>query len=382
MPDFPIKLATKLEKRAQENALRKLQVSDNLVDFSSNDYLGFSKDEVVGITTKNLAKEFIVGSGSTGSRLLSGNHRIHEKLESFLASYHKADSALLFNSGYDANLGFFAAVPQRNDIVFYDELCHASIRDGIKLGNAKSYKFKHNDLEDLKNNIFRSLRGRSRSKDDEIYIVTESVFSMDGDSPDLKTLADFCGKNNLLLVVDEAHALGVFGKGLVNQLKLEESVFACIITFGKAMGCHGAAILGSEILKDYLVNFARSFIYTTAMAPISATHILAAYEHFEAVNEGRNSELQKNIGLFKKTIHELQLESMYLQSNSTIQSIVISGNSNAISLSKTLRKSGFDVRPIVSPTVPKGKERLRFCLHTFNTKDEIKEVLQIVKDNI
>src|SRR5690606_35126505 len=152
MTAFPENLLAKIQKRKQENALRVLTCDDFVVDFSSNDYLGFSRSPMVKQELKaKLDKQPYVSSGSTGSRLLTGNHELHENLESFLSDYHNVESALIFNSGYDANLGFFSAVPQRSDIVIYDAFAHASIRDGIQLSNAKSYKFKHNGLEDLKN---------------------------------------------------------------------------------------------------------------------------------------------------------------------------------------------------------------------------------------
>ena len=202
-------------------------------------------------------------NGSTGSRLITGNHGLHEELESELAEFFGTPEALLFNSGYDANLGLFSCVPQHGDVILFDEFCHASIRDGIKLSNSKSFSFKHNNLEDLQKKYNNTSKHNGNT-----FLVAESIYSMDGDQAPLLELAEFCQKNKIYLIVDEAHATGVIGgsgRGLVNELGLGDSVFARIHTFGKAMGCHGAVILGSKELRNYLINFAKSFIYTTAM---------------------------------------------------------------------------------------------------------------------
>jgi 8-amino-7-oxononanoate synthase len=384
MTKLPKKLQQKLQERKESNALRSLPFSSNLIDFSSNDYLGFAKNEAIYANTFQLSlNKDISQNGATGSRLLSGNHDLYVELEAHLAQYHKSESALVFNSGYDANIGFFSSVPQRNDVVFYDEYIHASIRDGIKMGNAKSFKFKHNDLEDLKEKVQLSVRAQSRTLDAEFYVVTESVFSMDGDSPDLKNLAEFCAKEKLHLIVDEAHAIGVFGKkgvGLIEDLKIEKHVFARIITFGKALGCHGAAILGNEQLKNFLINFARSFIYTTALSPHSVATILSSYEYLELPDGKEQAMLLKaNISLFKSKIKSLALEKEFVSSDSAIHCCIISGNDKVKSISKKLEDKGFDVKAILSPTVSEGEERLRFCLHSFNSHDEIGLVLQLLK---
>ena len=261
---LPEILTKKILQRIENSSLRSLPTANHLIDFSSNDYLGFALSETIfDGTHKYLQDNNIKINGATGSRLLSGNHILFDKTEQFIAQFHQSESALLFNSGYDANIGFFSSVPQRNDVILFDELSHASIRDGIKNSNAKSFKFNHNDLEDLEIQILKNKKSIT-------YVVTESDFSMDGDSPNLEELARLCQKHNCYLIVDEAHALGVFGEqgeGLVQSLNIHHLVFARIVTFGKSLGCHGAAILGSNNLKEYLINFARSFIYTTALSP-------------------------------------------------------------------------------------------------------------------
>ncbi|MCC9017592.1 aminotransferase class I/II-fold pyridoxal phosphate-dependent enzyme [Flavobacterium lipolyticum] len=371
---LPENLNQKLEIRKQNNSLRKLPVFSNRIDFSSNDYIGFSKSEsIFKLTHTYLLENEIFQNGATGSRLISGNHSLYQITETFIAEFHDAESALIFNSGYDANVGFFSAVPQRNDVILYDELSHASIRDGITMSNAKSYKFNHNDFEDLERLI-------QKFPDTTVYIVTETVFSMDGDSPNLEELVVLSEKYNCYLVVDEAHTLGVFGEkgeGLMQYLKLHHRIFARIMTFGKGLGCHGATVLGSTALKEYLVNFARSFIYTTGLSPHSVATIFVAYKQLEA-EKATIEKLRSNIVFFNQHKNLLGLKPMFVRSKSAIQSAIVPGNENVKRLAEQLQGKGFDVKPILSPTVPEGQERLRFCIHSYNSDKEINEVLELL----
>ena len=380
MKYFPKSLVSKLKLREQTNSLRKLPLSNNWVDFSSNDYLGFAKNE----TIFNQAHQYLIDTnlkinGATGSRLLTGNHTLYQETETFIAQFHQAESALIFNSGYDANVGFFSAVPQRNDVILFDEYVHASIRDGIKMSFAKSYKFEHNDLNDLE-----ILIQKNKSTENEIYIVTESVFSMDGDSPDIEKLVAISQKNNCLLVIDEAHALGVFGKngcGLIQELGFQNEIFARIMTFGKGLGCHGAAILGSEELNNYLVNFAKSFIYTTGLSPHSVATILVAYQQLEKETK-TIQKLRENIVFFNQQKTLLNLKPLFVRNKSSIQSAIIPGNEKVKMIANHLQQNGFDVKAILSPTVPEGQERLRFCIHSYNSEQEIKRVLELLSEVI
>jgi len=382
---------TKLQHRIATNVLRMLKSESGLIDFSSNDYLGFSKStEIFDAAHQYLIDNNIKRNGATGSRLLSGNHNLYTEVETMLCEFHESEAALIFNSGYDANIGFFSSVPQRGDIILYDEFIHASIRDGITMSNAKSYKFKHNDLSDLEEKILRFTKKDQNSQTEfvEVYVVTESIFSMDGDSPDLMAFAGFCSQNDCHLVVDEAHAIGVLGEygcGEVQKLEIGKDIFARIITFGKAFGCHGAAILGSSDLKQYLVNFARSFIYTTALPPHSLATIKASYNVILSpspeLRTGFNEESQLkklhiNIRHFKSEIKRLNLD--FIISKSAIHCCIIKGNEHVKSIAERLQENGFDVKPILSPTVPAGQERLRFCLHSYNSKKEMSEVLTLL----
>lgn len=388
MKKLPQKIALKLDTRKQHNALRQLPLDKNLIDFASNDYLGFSQSEAIfDATHQFLLEKKLKINGATGSRLLSGNHDLYQEAEAFMAKFHQSESALIFNSGYDANVGFFSSVPQKGDLILYDELCHASIRDGIQLSNAKSYKFQHNDFEDLEKKIINfnsNFNSNINKATGVIYIVTESVFSMDGDCPNLEELALLSEKYNCLLVLDEAHALGVFGnletaggEGLVQMTGLQDKVFARIMTFGKGLGCHGATVLGSAELTTYLVNFARSFIYTTGLSPHSVATILKAYQFLEK-DQNAIERLRENIIYFNQEQRILGLKPLFVRSKSAIQSAIISGNEKVKSIAQKLQEQGFDVKAILSPTVPEGQERLRICLHSYNSKEEISEVLRLL----
>ena len=376
MKDLPKSLVNKLRQREEANALRILPEPENLVDFSSNDYLGFSQNRCIFEQAHQyLLNANIISNGSTGSRLITGNHSLHRKTEDFIADFHNSPAALMFNSGYDANIGLFSSVPQKEDIVLYDEYIHASIRDGLRLSNAKSFKFRHNDTCHIENLIGRHKRGSG-----ELYIVTESVFSMDGDTPQILDYIKVAEKYNCRLIIDEAHALGVYGnkgQGIIQELGLESKIFARIVTFGKGLGCHGAAVLGTHQLRSYLVNFARSFIYTTALPPHSLAVILTAYQYLK--NSNVTEELKSIISFFREETQRLELNKFFISNHSAIHCAIIPGNEKVKSISLLFRENGFNVKAILSPTVPLGQERLRFCLHSFNTKQQIAQVLILFK---
>ena len=375
---FPTNLEEKINSRIANSALRILKLPENLIDFSSNDYLGFSKSKIIFDKTHHyLQQKNHCHNGATGSRLLTGNHELYAETEKLIADFHETEAALIFNSGYDANIGFFQSVPQRNDLVLFDNLCHASIRDGILSGISKSFKFNHNDFEHLE-----KLIKKYQSNFENIYIITESVFSMDGDSPNLEELVQLSEKHQCLLIVDEAHSVGVFGEngcGLVQELDLQTKIFARIVTFGKGLGCHGAAIVGGQNLCDYLINFARSFIYTTGLSPHSVATILMAYQQLPK-SPNTIVALQENIKFFNRQKSLLGLKPLFIRSKSAIQSAVLPGNLIVKKAAQMMAECGFDVKPILSPTVPEGQERLRFCLHSYNTETEIKTILNKLMD--
>lgn len=354
-------LDKKLNERKQQNAFRSLRITEGKIDFCSNDYLGIVKNNLLQPATGNRQP----ATGSTGSRLLSGNYKLIEETEKEIAVFHQSETALIFNSGYDANVGLLSSVPQRGDTILYDFLSHASIRDGIRLSFAESFSFAHNDINDLEKKI-RHARGN-------IFVVTESVFSMDGDFCPLQELVQLCKKYNAHLIIDEAHATGVIGErgeGLVQCLQLQDEIFARVHTFGKACGCHGAAIAGSQRLKNHLINFARSFIYSTALPEHSVSFIKKSYETFPYLIDERK-HLNKLINLFQSS--NIFFEK--LSSSTPIQIVIVPGNDAIKRLSEKLQQKNFDVRPILYPTVPKGKERLRIVLHAFNTETEVQQLI-------
>ncbi len=378
MKKLPQKLQDKLVERKQFNALRQLPLKNALIDFSSNDYIGFSRNkELFEASHDYLVQHQMIQNGATGSRLLSGNFPLYEVAEKYIAEFHESESALIYNSGYDANLGFFSAVLQKGDVVLYDEIIHASIRDGVRMSLANAFKFKHNDNSDLEQKIIRHT-----TKINTIYVVTESVFSMDGDAPDLKLMVELCQKYNAYLVVDEAHALGVKGKngvGMLQEANLQNKVFARIVTFGKGLGCHGAAVLGSEQLRMYLINFSRSFIYTTGLSPHSIASIYMAYCYLNSdKSKAVLDALHTNIRHFNTEIKRLDLIELFVTSTSSIHCCVLSGNEVVKKASQFLIENGYNVKPILSPTVPVNQERLRFCIHSYNSKAEITNVLELL----
>lgn len=366
---FPIKLSKLIKLREDNFSLRELKFSFPEIDFSSNDYLGFSSQGLLYEELKNFKSTSKIGA--TGSRLISGNSLLFNEIENDIADFHNSESALIFNSGYDANVGLLSSVPQKGDLVLYDEFIHASIIDGIRLSFATHFKFKHNNLEDLK-----LLLERHKSLFKEIFVVVESVYSMDGDCSPLIEIVNITKLFNAHLIVDEAHAIGVFGangKGLCNELNIENGCFARIYTYGKALGCHGASVVGSEELKNYLINFARSFIYTTAMPEHSLFAIKSAYILLSKTKE--IEKLKSNIEYFNLV---LKSNNNFIDSKSAIHCYLKSGNGNVQELENKLAKENFFVKSIKSPTVKINKERIRICLHSFNSKEEIDKLLLIL----
>jgi 8-amino-7-oxononanoate synthase len=364
MKSFPADsfLQAALDKRVAQDALRTLRVHEGLADFCSNDYLGFARSEELFTKTEEELSSLPHFNGSGGSRLLSGNTAYAVELEERIAAFHNAESALIYNSGYDANVGLFSALGQKDTTIIYDELIHASVHDGIRMSAADSYMFRHNDLFHLEERL--KIAGGT------VYVAVESVYSMDGDQSPLRKVSALCKKYRANLIVDEAHCTGTIGKGfgLVQELKMETAVFARVHTFGKALGCHGAAVTGSRLLRDYLINFSRSFIYTTALPLKSLVAINQAYLHLSA-NPQLIDLLNNNISLFKSLVHG-RVPALQ-KSDGPVQSLLMPGNGNAKELAQRLQDNGFDVRAILSPTVAKGKERLRICIHSYNTAQEL-----------
>lgn len=327
---------------------RELQCYQGLIDFASNDYLGLARSLELAAA---VLQEWKGNLGATGSRLLTGNSRYAEELEEKIASLHGYESGAIFNCGYMANLGLLSALGEEQ-IILFDAGVHASTRDGIRLSRSKAFPFRHNDLEHLEARL-KSYGG--------CYIAIESLYSTDGSFAPLVEVAALARRYSASLIVDEAHAVGVFGpegRGLVAEHQLQGSVFAQVHTFSKALGVSGAIVLGNEKLKETLVNFARPFIYTTALPYYDLAAIRCSYELFPKLEKER-SHLRKLMGI-----------------TSQIQTISCPGNEAVKALAEKFRRRGFDVRPLTSPTVRRGDEKLRICLHAFNKEEDLKSLYE------
>ncbi len=368
-------LADKLKERTLAGNLRQLTTHRAPVDFFSNDYLGLVTTGALASLMHPLLNDT---TGSTGSRLLSGNTAETEALEHTIAAFHKAEAALLFNSGYDANVGLISSITNRSTTILSDELCHASIIDGIRLSQCnRKYKFAHNDAHDLADKL-------KKYKDlGLVIVVVESIYSMDGDMAPLSEIVQLCEEHGAQLVVDEAHATGVIGKngeGAVCALGLQNRVFARVHTFGKALGCHGAVVVGSALLKQYLINFARPFIYTTALPGHSVHAIRCAYEYLSA-HSFSNEPLHQLISFFRMRINETNVKG-WKDSQSSIQALVVGDNEQCKLLAGKLQQAGLQINAILHPTVPLGMERLRICLHTYNTMEQVDVLFDCLNRNL
>jgi 8-amino-7-oxononanoate synthase len=318
------RISKELETRNQKGALRKLSAHTFAIDFCSNDYLGLAKS-VSSVTNET--------SGSGGSRLISGNYKAIETFESKLAEHNEKESALVFSTGYSANVGFFSSLPKRGDVILYDELVHASIRDGIRLSYANSFSFLHNDLEDLKRKL-------EKYKDKIVFVAIESVYSMDGDSPDFEKLKNLKSLFEFHLVVDEAHTFGLFGNqgiGLVQYLGFQDIADTIVVTFGKAMGCDGAAVLGSELIKNYLINYSRPFIYSTAPSPHKVALMQQQLENLKKVTD-RNQNAQRLKALFLEKISD-HFECI-MGEYGNIVGVMIKGNEKTQKVAQNLQDNG------------------------------------------
>lgn len=368
--DIQLRISEALEKRVSNGRLRQLTILNCPIDFRSNDYLGLAQSAWI---QKKLSQLPTLSLGATGSRLLSGNTIFHQEVEKFLANHYQAEAALLYNSGYDANVGLISTVIRPEDIIFYDEAIHASMHQGIKLSGAKSLAFRHNNNEELKNLL------QSHSSNGIKWILCESYYSMDGDQAPLKAFTHLSQQFNAHLIVDEAHGIGCFGtqgKGLCDHYGIHKDIFARVVTFGKAMGAHGAAVLCDLTTKSYLVNFSKPLIYSTAMTPKEVKHIQLAHEFVQKFSYPQQ-KLQENIQYFLDQCKNVK----GLRGEGPIFSLIVPGEKFVRALAAELQQKGLAIQPIVSPTVPVGAERLRIILHSFNTREEIDILIQSIKNS-
>ncbi|GAB3539999.1 aminotransferase class I/II-fold pyridoxal phosphate-dependent enzyme [Spirosoma fluminis] len=366
-------LVERLDAHKQAGLLRQLRTADNLVDFCSNDYLGFARLPELKAAIQEADTQQDLRTGSTGSRLLAGQTEFTDVVESELALFYRTEAALVFNSGFDANIGLLSCLPKAGDTLLTDELIHASMIDGARLSYATRQRFRHNSLNDLETKL--------QQANGQVFVAVESVYSMDGDAAPLRELVTLCEQYGAALLVDEAHATGVYGpngEGLVVELGLQDRVLARVHTFGKAVGVHGAAVVGPDVLRQYLINFARSFIYTTALPPHSLLAIRCAHQQLQRSPEARR-QLHERIAYFRTCAKKALPNAIWTASPSPIQCLIVPGNEQARYVAMEAQRAGFDVRAILSPTVPAGQERLRICIHAFNTAQEIEHLATVLQ---
>ncbi|KAI1091049.1 PLP-dependent transferase [Rostrohypoxylon terebratum] len=416
-------LGALLARRKSHGRLRRLNnAPPNSVDFSSNGYLSMSTNPIVQksllsrleaelATSENnnaLRRPSILGSG--GSRLLDGNSSFAENLEAKISAFHNAEAALLFTSAFDANMGLLSCVPQPGDVIVYDELIHASVHDGMRMSRVtKRIPFSHDSISEThqwrssseiggqvnhqtkKQGLDDVLRQLSKDKNilsckANVFICIEGLYSMDGDVPRLKDIVEnvdrYLPSGNGYIIVDEAHSVGIFGekgRGLVCQEGLENRVWARVLGFGKAMGCAGGAILCSSVTREYLINYARSLVYTTSMTFTSLNSIDVVYDYLIS---GQSEPLRQHLEeLVSHTYHQLCAlcarlrpgrHVLYIEKGPSKSPVIPIFTTQPRSLAAHCQASGFMIRAIVVPTVPPGSERVRICLHSTNTLEQVK----------
>lgn len=372
-----------LAKRKQQHRFRKLRALDpqaptvvsqgnqSLVNFSGNDYLGLSKHPEVIERAKYYADEY--GAGSTASRLISGTYSIHRQLERRLADTFSWPSAIVFNSGFQANSTIIGTIADRHALILADKLSHNSLLQGSLSSRAALRRFEHNSLDDLE----RQLSKASEEDFSRIIVITESLFSMDGDRSNLKAIANLTQSYNAWLFVDDAHALGVWGKDGLGLTYGIEGIDMVLGTCGKAFGGFGAFLLCSDKMKDYLINFCPGFIYTTALPPAVIGTIEASAELIPTMDNARE-QIRKNIDRMKSGIHDAGFNTG--NSESQIIPIMVGGEQETLGLADYLEDQGFLATAIRPPTVPRGSGRIRITLSSAHSTSQIETFVRALKD--
>ncbi|MCK5192428.1 MAG: 8-amino-7-oxononanoate synthase [Desulfobulbaceae bacterium] len=353
-------------KRMQDGTLQLAGDTEKAVlhDFSSNDYLALSLHPDLIATSRKYLE--MAGAGAGAARLMSGDLTLYHELEKKIAELKGQEAALLFGSGYLANCGIIPALVGRQDVLFCDRLNHASIYDGCRLSRARLIRFQHNDLNHLED-LLKSKRGKG-----EALIVVESIYSMDGDRSPLTELIFLKEKYGCLLMVDEAHATGLFGAnggGVIEEEGLSTQVDIAMGTFGKALGSYGAYVAASGSMVDYLVNRARSFIYSTALPPAVVGASIAAIKIVQEQPELRRKLFDK-VNLFKSILRQGGLEGL---GSSQILPVLVGESSTALYLAEKLRRKNIFATAVRPPTVPEGTARLRFSITLHHKNDVLKK---------
>lgn len=399
MPPLDSSMRFLLDKRKANSAFRQLTLSSpNSVDFSSNDFLSLSTSQQLKkayLEELENSPEFRLGSG--GSRLLDGNSSYAEQLEKEIASFHNGPAALLFNSGFDANSGFFACIPQPGDVVLYDEFIHASVHEGMRLSRAGScLPFSHNSVPDLRTKLSSILQRDAAvcAGTRSVFFAIESLYSMDGDLAPITDIVQLVEEmlpfNNGHIVVDEAHSNGIYGeqgRGIVCGLGLEDKIFARLHTFGKGLGCNGAAFLCNDLTREYLINYAKPLIYTTSMPFPCLAAIKVVYSFMK---RGETESLMTHLSSLISHMYQRLTSLLPYTSGPHRQMLQIPKErprspifalltSEPRSLARHCQAAGFMVRAIVPPTVPEGTQRVRVCLHAGNTPEDIDRLVEMIR---
>ncbi|WLR52703.1 8-amino-7-oxononanoate synthase [Bacillus tianshenii] len=368
-----------LKKQHLKRALRRMETAceaetsvegKRLLLFSSNNYLGLANDERLKQAAVSAINEF--GVGSSGSRLTTGNMLIHEQLEQEIASWKQTESALLFSSGYLANIGTISALMGKGDLIISDELNHASIIDGCRLSKAKTLVYQHVNMKDLRNKLKESVQYR------RVLIVTDGVFSMDGNIAPLREIVDQAEEFGAWVMVDDAHAAGVLGKhgrGTVEHLGLEGRVQLQVGTLSKAVGTEGGFVAASEEVIDYLKNHARSFIFQTALPPGTIGATRSSIQIIQQELE-RRMHLKALSDFFRSQLEEAGFD--VVKGETPIIALVIGESERALGFSKRLEEEGVFAPAIRPPTVPVGSSRIRFTLMATHTREQVKKAVDKV----
>lgn len=380
-----IKELENLKKKEQFRELRTIAKSGKFavyknkeyLNLSSNDYLGLSENtqilqEFYSVLNKTNISDF--SFGSTSSRLLTGNSSAYDNLETAIAKKYNDRNALVFNSGYHANIGILPAIATKGDLILSDKLNHASIIDGMLLSKADFIRYKHRDYDDL-----TAILEKKRDKYKDIFIVSESVFSMDGDIADLNKLISIKKKFNAYLYIDEAHAVGVFGKnglGICEEQDVIDDIDLIIGTFGKAFASIGAFCVTHKFFKDYLINKMRSFIFTTALSPVIINWNNYIFEKLQGFEHKR----QKLKQITQKFRNEVNLYGLATKGSTHIVPIITKDNKKTIKIAEKLQSEGYLVFAIRPPTVPINQSRLRISLTTDMEWEDIRQIPKIIKE--
>lgn len=372
-----------LDERKKQHLLRTLKplrpggpgrvyINDvEYLNFSSNDYLGLAGHPRLLEESQKALNGY--GTSSSASRLMSGDLSIHHQLEEMTADFMGKEKAILFGSGYLANIGLISALCNRKDVIFSDRLNHASIVDGIRLSGAQFFRFRHNDLDHLE-----TLLKRERKRFKKAFIITESLFSMDGDMASLKEMVELKERYDALFMLDEAHAVGVIGEkgaGLAEKYGLTKKIDIIMGTFGKALGSYGAYAAASARLIDYCINRARSFIYSTALPPSVVGASIGGIKML-AKEPARRSILLEKAEYFRSLLEENSLKVM---GNAQIVPVLVGENYAALNISKSLYENALFALAVRPPTVPAGEARIRFSITCHHSKDDLQRAADVLK---